>query len=201
MSLQNSLWDYLNRVKEDLNTALTLKKMERAYDHREENGKLYFKLARHQAALGATYTPGTGMSAYSTRVETYEYDPKSERIEIVECSEPVIDWDSVDCWGLAERATDYFSYDFKYDETKQSYLFSEDCCNLQKHVSGLDEALEVVKTEAESMCFDADCYPEIADLSKEQQKKFEQESIEAFKEIMTTKVREAWEDREEEEDW
>ena len=41
------------------------------------------------------------------------------------------------------------------------------------------------------MCFDAGCYPEIADWSKKQQKKFEQESIEAFKKIMTKKVREA----------
>lgn len=140
------------------------------------------------------------MSAYTTRVETYEYDPSSETIEVVECSEPTLDWDSVDCWGVAESSTFDFSYTFEYDETKKAYFFSESCCNFEAYVSSLDEALKSVSKEVESMCFDADCYPEIAGLPESQQLEFEKECIKAHKEIMPKMVREAWEDREDD-DW
>lgn len=201
MSLYNSLCDYLSRVKEDQGTALTLKKLDRAIDFEEKEGKLYFKMERHQAALGTVYTPGAGMSAYSRRIETYVFDPSSESIDVFECSEPVLDWDSVDCWGIAESYVENQSFSFEYDDNNESYKFSSSCCILQKHVFGLGRALEVVTAEAESMCFTVDCYPEIAQLSEGQQQRFEQECLEAHKEIMTRKVREAWEMREEDRDW
>lgn len=103
MSIENHLIDYLDEVRRDLSTAITLKKYnDRACNKHEMNGKFYFKMERHRPILGAQYCPGVGITAFMAIVEMYEFDPATKDLKAVETISSTIEVDEIDFSRVAE---------------------------------------------------------------------------------------------------
>jgi len=125
MSARKELEKYLDKVKTDISTNLTLNSFRtNASNIIEENGKLYFEMTRHASALGAQSFKGSPMAAFTTRLEKYMFDPEKQQIFITYTSEETIDLKTIEYFHLATEHLSNVS--FRYiKEDDGSYLMKE----------------------------------------------------------------------------
>jgi hypothetical protein len=89
----------------------------------EESGKIYFEVERHNAILGASYTPGCPMAAFVTRWIKYSFDGQDIH-DLGDNRPPVIDIDEMDFYALAGDHTDDMSFSIEKDD-KGKYRITE----------------------------------------------------------------------------
>lgn len=140
MSVWEDLLEYLSSNR-DLSLGLTAGKMlGRAYDIKETDDCITFKMERHRGVLGSMYTPGSGMSAYKTRIEEYKYCTTSRELESWVIEELPFDPSCIDYGGLAEDHFSLFSFSIEEDDDGNLKL-TESCCNDEWPIESLEDAI------------------------------------------------------------
>ncbi|MEL7641081.1 MAG: hypothetical protein AAGU21_15695 [Solidesulfovibrio sp.] len=198
MNPEVALVNYLDSVREDLNTGITLKKFnDRARNIRVEGDCVFFELERHSAALGASYTPGLSMAAYATRKEKYQFCVNRNSIELVSSDDLGISLDSIDFERLAEEFL--FDTSFSFLRTEEGYLVEESCSCLKMTIEGEGELEKVLSEFLQgfdySTIFDGIDDDEIDSKTKNA---IEKRLYKACRELAHERLLEAWKDREEE---
>ncbi len=147
MDLIDSLMKHLHSVRMDRETGLTSKTIRnRAFDFREENGKLYFDMERHRGAFGSMSKPGAPLAACAARMETYRFDPDTNVIEVVFRSSESLDIDDIDYGQLVEDH--FFNLSFEVEQNPgNSYTVTETCSNVAWQVSSFEEAVQYLRTD------------------------------------------------------
>jgi hypothetical protein len=147
--------DYLEEVGSDP-TELTVKKI---YDRGifleadKDSGKIYFEVERHNAILGAMYSPGCPMAAFVTRWIKYSFDGQVIN-EIADNRPPIIDMDEIDFDALADDLTEHMSFSIEKDE-KGKYRITESMCRGDETiVSSMKEVRAYARSTVEEWDFD-----------------------------------------------
>lgn len=156
MSARKGLEKYLDEVKTDISTNLTLDKFyRRATNQFEKDGKFYFEMERHSRALGGQYYKGSRMAAYTTRVEKYLFDPDKEQIIILDVSEEKIDPRTIDYSQLAED--NLFDVSFSYKKLDgRGYVMNEFTFNFETIVFNKRDIRRAVREYASKLHFEED---------------------------------------------